>query len=156
MKESAKFYNTFRIYLRDAKTNELVQYEEGQNLVTTAGLQWVLDRMAGPTGEIYNAMSYLAVGDKVGPTAAALTDVALEQELARTPNTYSRAATTGTFSGFFNVAEANGTITEVGFFGGYTSETADSGTLFNRKVLSTPITKTVDYTLTIDLDVAVA
>jgi len=156
MKESAKFYNMLRIYLRDAQTGELVQYYEGQNLVTTVGLQWVMDRIGGASGNNYLPMSYLAVGNQVGPTAAALTDVALEAELERVPCTYSRAATVGTFSGFFNIAEANGTITEVGYFGGNASDTADSGTLFNRKVLATPITKTTSYTLTIDLDVTVA
>lgn len=133
--------------------NNYFSYHATQdNLKTSIGKGLVLDRLGGMTGSDYGAISYCAVG--TSNTPASESDTQLGAEVARKPSAYSRAGNIGTFSGFFNTGEANTTIREIGFFGGNATSTQNSGKLFNRIVLSTPIEKTSDYTLTIDLDIS--
>ncbi len=148
--EQVKFKNKIRVTLRDAKTGEIVQQIEKDNLIVTAGKQLVLDIMAGTLAKL----SYGAVG--TSSTAAAAGDTQLGAETARQTITYSRSGTTGTYSVFFNTSEANATLAEVGFFGGAATAAANSGTLFNHIILSPTIVKTASYVLTIDLDVTLS
>jgi len=145
--EIIKFNNKVTITLRDKKSN-IVEQQTYKNLVTTIGFQLLLD-ILGCGGE--TGISYGAVG--TDDTAAAVGDTTLGSESDRNQNVYTRSQSTGTYSTFFNTGDANATLKEIGFFGDDASDTTDSGTLFNRVVLDTPITKTTDYTLTLDLDI---
>jgi hypothetical protein len=149
-----KFNNTCRFYLQDAITGELIQYEEIKNLVTNIGFQLTLDLLGGISSSSVAPISYGAIG--TGVTAAAVTDTKLETEVTRNPIAYSRASNTGTFSLFFNTTEGNTTINEFGFFGGAATTATDSGSLFNHKILVTPIVKTSSYTLSIELDLTLS
>lgn len=151
--EGIKFHNLCTATLRDAKTGEIRQVEQAYNVVTDVGIRLMMDRLGGLTGTVYNAISYGAVG--TGNTAAATTDVVLGAEVERSPSTYNRSANTATLSVFFNTGEANSTLKEVGFFGGAATDTVNTGTLFDRIVFATPITKTSAYTLTIEIDLLV-
>ena len=145
--ERIKFNNRITITLRDKKGN-IKDQQIYKNLVTTVGKRMLLD-ILGCNGE--TGISYGAVG--TDDTAAVVTDTTLGSESARNQSVYFRSQSTGTYSVFFNTSQANTTLKEVGFFGDNVSDTADSGTLFNRIILDTPITKTTDYTLTCDLDI---
>jgi len=150
LNEQLKFNNTIRITLRDLTGNVVKQITQ-KNLVTTIGKRLMLDILGqnGTTGILYGAVG-------TGDTAAVVGDTTLETEFARNLDVYSRSQSIGTFSVFFNTGEANTTIKEIGFFGGSATGVADSGTLFNRIVLTTPITKAADYTLSIDLDISIS
>ena len=145
--ERIKFNNKVTITLRDKKSN-IVKQQIYKNLVTIIGFRLLLD-MLGCSGE--TGISYGAVG--TDDTAAVESDITLGTESDRNQNVYTRSQSTGTYSVFFNTGDANGTLKEIGFFGNNASDTTDSGTLFNRIILDTPITKTTDYTLTLDLDI---
>ncbi len=123
------------------------------NIVTNTGKDLILDALGG-ISEQY--IKYCAIGHSGGIASAG--SILLVSELIRVPTVYTRAAEIGTFSVFMNVAQGNsGTITEIGFFGGSgCTATVNTGKMFDRILISsasTPITKTADYTLTIDLDV---
>jgi len=150
LNEPLKFNNTITLTLRD-KNNDIVDKRIQKNLVTTVGLRLVLD-ILGCHGE--TGLTYCAVG--TGNTAAVVGDTTLETELDRSTSVYTRSQSVGTYSVFFNTGEANGVITEIGFFGNDATSSADSGTMFNRIVLSNSITKITDYTLTIDLDIVIS
>jgi len=145
--EMIKFNNKVTITLKD-KSNNVIEQQVYKNLVTTVGNQLLLDILGcdGRTG-----ISYCVVG--TDDTAAVIGDTTLGSESARNQSVYYRSQSTGTYSVFFNTSQGNTTLKEVGFFGDDASDTVDSGTLFNRIILDTPITKTTDYTLTVDLDI---
>jgi len=145
--ERIKFNNKVTITLRDKKSN-IVEQQIYKNLVTTIGFRLLLN-ILGCNGE--TGISYGAVG--TDDTAALVGDTTLGSESARKQTVYYRSQSTGTYSVFFNTSQGNTTLKEVGFFGDDTTDTVDSGTLFNRIILDTPITKTTDYTLTCDLDI---
>jgi len=151
--EGIKFHNLCTATLRDAETNKVVQIEQAYNIVTDVGIRLMMDILGGLVGTVYNPISYGAVG--TGATAAATTDVALVTELDRNPATYNRSGNTATLSVFFNTGDANGTLTEVGFFGGAATDTINTGTLFDRIVFGASITKSSLYTLTVEIDLIV-
>jgi len=146
--ERLKLNNIITLKLKDIEGN-IVKKVSKKNLVTTIGFRLVLDAL----GNDKSGITYGAVG--TGTTAAAVSDTTLETELDRNGSIYTRSQTVGTFSVFFNTGEANGIITEIGFFGDDATTTSDSGTLFNHIILDSSITKTTDYTLTLDLDITV-
>lgn len=151
--ENLKFNNKIRATLNNSQTGEIVSTITLPNLVTNVGEQLILDGMGGTTGAY---IKHCAVGHSGAVASAG--SVLLVSELDRVATVYTRAAQIGTFSAFFNTAQANsGTITEIGFFGGTSSSTStNTGIMFNRILISsatTLITKTSDFTLTIDCDV---
>jgi len=147
--ENLEFKNKIIATLKDAQTGEVINTITIPNTVTNTGEQLVLDCMGGL---ITKYIKYGAIGGGGASTSAGT--ILLVTELARNPSIYTRAGQVGTFSTFFNTAQANsGTIIEIGFFGGTSSFTStNTGTIFNRIILSSGITKTSNYTLTIDLD----
>lgn len=148
--ENLKFHNTITCALRDAKTNEIIRMEKINNVVTNTGKQLTLDALGGVTSGSF--ITYGAVGTGAGSTSAGT--ILLAIELTRNPNTYARAGQTGTFSVFFTTTQANGLISEVGFFGGINATTTiNTGIMFDRILLASSINKTTNFTLTIDLDV---
>lgn len=159
-REEIHLENTLRLNLRNiieesVNWNNYFSYRaEYHNLKTTIGKGLVLDTLGEMVGANYKGITYGAVG--TGTTAATEADTQLQTESARNASTYSRSGTTGTFSVFFNSGEANVVIAEIGFFGGNASATANSGKIFNRIVLSSTVTKTNSYTLTLDLDCEVS
>jgi len=144
-KESIGVKGHFIITIRDELTGHVKRQSEYDNLVVTVGLSMIADRLEGGANDC--DITYGAVG--TGTTAPAASDTTLETELAR------KAVSTIASSGaaveirlFFGAAEANGVLTEIGYFGEAASATPDSGTLFNRAVISE--TKSSSETMTVD------
>lgn len=150
-REGLKFHNLCTATLHNAKTGEIVQQEKAYNTVVDVGIRLMMDRLGGLSGTIYNPITYGAVG--TDNTAESTAQTTLIAELARSTSSYARSGNTATFSVFFNTGEANGTIWEIGFFGGDATSIADSGVMFDRIKLAASITKTSSYTLTIEVDV---
>jgi hypothetical protein len=110
-----------QIFLND----ELVQ--EVDNLVVTAGKEFVAGRMTGTSPAI---MSHMAIGS--GATAAANGDTALGTELGRvalTDDAVSGAVIT--YSATFGSGVGTGAVTEAGLF-----NASSAGTLLCRTVFS--------------------
>jgi len=107
-----------------AVNNEVVQ--ETNNLVVTAGKEWVADRM----NNVNTVMTHMAVG--TGSTAAAAGDTGLGTEL-------NRSALSGTivtanvieYSCTWAAGDGTGAITEAGIF-----DAATSGDMLARTVFS--------------------
>jgi len=151
--ENLKFNNIIRTTLKNAQTGKTIHTIVMPNTITNVGEQLILDGMGGNTGAY---IKHCAVGHSGGIASAG--SIILVSELDRSEVVYTRAAQTGTFSAFFNVAQANsGTITEIAFFGGTSSSvSSNTGVMLDRILISsatTLITKTEDFTLTVDLDV---
>lgn len=150
-KDGLKFHNLCTATLRNAITNEIVQQEKAYNTVVNVGIRLLMDRLGGEVGTIFNPITYGAVG--TDSTAESTAQTNLIAELARAESSYARSGNTATFSVFFNTGEANGTIWEVGFFGGDATSMTNSGVMFDRVKLAASITKTSSYTLTVEVDV---
>lgn len=151
--EQLTFKNKATATLNDAQTGETIKTITMPNIVTNVGEQLILDSFGNVSGAY---LKYCAVGHSGGIASAG--SILLVSELDRAEFTYTRAGQIATFSSFFNTAAANsGTITEIAFFGGTSANTSrNTGIMFNRILISsavTLITKTADYTLTVDLDV---
>ena len=147
--ESFKIKGHYKLELHDAKTDELKEVHEVDNLVPTVMFNAVAQQIAGAnTYELEG--TYCAVGS--GTTSPAVGDTTLETEAARKAiGTRSASGAVATLLAFFNSGEANGTHREVGVFGdGAASEatsSADTGILFSRAAIN--VTKTVTDTLTV-------
>jgi len=148
--EQLKFKNKITVKLNNAQTGQCISTTTMPNIVTNSGKQLTLDALGGIASRY---IKHCAVGHSGGTASAG--SVLLVCELTRNAPVYTRAAEIGTFSAFFNAAQANsGQIKEIAFFGGTSSFTStNTGTMFNRILLTSGITKTANYTLTIDLDI---
>lgn len=148
--EEISFKNIITVKLINGQSGEIIKTVSQPNTVTTLGKNLILDILGGNN----NIISHGAIGTSSGLTSTGST--LLKSELARTTLVYNRVGQTGTFSVFFNTGQGNSTITEVGFFGGTSSFTStNTGVMMNRILLSSPVTKTNAYALTIDLDMSI-
>jgi hypothetical protein len=97
--------------LKIVLNDEVVQ--ETNNLVVTAGKEWVADRMKGSN----SAMSHMAIG--TGSTAAAAGNTALGNELDRNSLSTAGGTVSGatiTFECTWAAGDGTGAITEAGIF----------------------------------------
>lgn len=137
--EALKLRGDLAIVLRDKDGNVKEQRQE-TNLVVSAGLNFICDRMEGTSEAV---MSHMAVGS--GTTAAAAGDTDLESILgsreALDSTTVSGA--TITYVSSFEAGEGTGAITEAGIFNASTA-----GTMLCRTVFSV-VNKAADDTLQI-------
>ena len=120
--EDLKMTGQLKIILND----EVVQ--ETNNLVVTAGKEWVADRMKGTN----SAMSHMAVGS--GSAAAAASNTALGNELDRNSLTTAGGTVSGntiTFACTWGAGDGTGAITEAGIF-----DAASGGDMLARTVFS--------------------
>ena len=147
--ENLKFSNIVKCTLRDEKDN-IIQVQKQPNLVVNGWKNNLLDHMGTTSSDL--RIKHGAIGIGLGSTSGG--SILLKSELDRAAIVYSRIGQVGTFSIFFSTTEASGAITEVGYFGSTSSFTStNTGTMFNRVLLNSPINKNNNYTLTIDLDV---
>jgi len=117
------------------------------NLVVTAGKEWVADLMQGGTG---TPMSHMAVG--TGATAADAADTALETEAARVALSVAGGTRTGAsieFVGVYPAGTGTASLTEAGIF-----NATPAGTMLARTVF-TAIAKGASDSLTITWTVSV-
>ena len=137
-----------RYILEDVNTGEKEISPWFKNQVMDAGKHAILDVM-GELDTVSNpaTITYGAVGTGTVTISASETtlDVELERQLL---SRSSRTGTELTLRVFYTTAQANGIITNFGWFGEEATGAADSGTLFNKIAIS--ITKTSAKTLTIE------
>jgi hypothetical protein len=117
------------------------------NLVVTAGQEWVADLMQAGTG---TPMSHMAVG--TGTNAAAAGDTALQTEAARVALSVAGGTRTGAsieFVGVYPAGTGTGSLTEAGIF-----NATPAGTMLARTVF-TAIAKGASDSLTITWTVSV-
>lgn len=140
----------FELELVHARSQIVTRRVRFRNLIVNAGMD------ALGTSRALDLMSYCAVG--TGNTAPAVTDIALEVELARTNSDGGFPDTKGTAAGneyawfkrtrSFTTAQANGNLTEVGMF-----RLSAGAPMFCRQLLKdelgnpTTITKTSEFEL---------
>lgn len=147
-KETFEIKGRIKLILKDVFTGEIDDSGWIDNLITTAGKAALLRRMRN-SGSLSNEgiITYGAVGTGAS-VVPAIGDTALGTELDRNLLSYSSiSGLTLTLRVFFNTSEANGTLTEFGWFGEAASATPGSGTLFNHCNITK--TKTASKTLTI-------
>ena len=85
--------------------------QEVDNLVVTAGKEFVASRMIGTSADV---MDNMAIGS--GSTAAAAGDTALGSELDRQSATSSVSGAVVTFSATFGAGNGTGAVTEAALF----------------------------------------
>lgn len=121
MEDPIKIKGRLQIYLNDEKVQEV------DNLVVTAGRDFVASRMTGTSAAV---MSHMAVG--TGTTAAAIGQTTLVTESGRVANT-SAVVTTNSiaYTATFPAGTATAALTEAGIF-----NASSAGTMLCRTVFS--------------------
>ena len=122
--------------------------QETDNLVVTAGKNWIAQRMQGTS---LGVMTHMAVG--TGTTAAAIGNTALVTEVSRVALTTSGgvvAAAVITFATTYAAGVATAALTEAGIF-----NAASGGTMLARTVFSV-INKAAADSMTISWDVTIS
>jgi len=122
--------------------------QETDNLVVTAGKNWIAQRMQGTS---LGVMTHMAVG--TGTTAAAVGNTALVTEVSRVALTTSGgvvAAAVITFTTTYAAGVATAALTEAGIF-----NAASGGTMLARTVFSV-INKAAADSMTISWDVTIS
>ncbi len=144
-KEKIKLKGKVRLILTDVVTGKQDISEWKSNLITTVGKQAILRRMGNINTKTNEGMiTYGAVG--TGTINPSISDTILVSEIARA--SISSATVNGlqlTLRVFYSTDEANGTLTEFGWFGEDATSAANTGTLFNRILIE----KTKDSTKTL-------
>lgn len=137
--EALKLRGNLAMVLRD-KDGNVKETREEKNLVVSAGLNFICDRMEGTSEAV---MSHMAVGS--GTTAAAAGNTDLESILGSREALDSTTVTdnTITYVSSFEAGEGTGAITEAGIFNASTA-----GTMLCRTVFSV-VNKAADDTLQI-------
>lgn len=133
-----KFKPKGRVYMevRDARTGELIERWEHDNLIVNGGLA-AMARLCGSADQT-KEVDTIGVGDD-GTTAAG-TDTALSNPFTRALSGVSYGGTNVVFSYQIGQNDANGlTIREFGLF-------CNDGTLFSR-IVRNPIVKTNQITI---------
>ena len=139
IKDALKLRGDLAIVLRD-KDGNVKETREETNLVVSAGLNFICDRMEGTSEAV---MSHMAVGS--GTTAAAAGDTDLESILGSREalDSTTVSGSTITYVASFEAGDGTGAITEAGIFNASTA-----GTMLCRTVFSV-VNKAADDTLQI-------
>ena len=141
-----KIINNVFVEIRDAKTKEVIGTRETHNLITTAGLKWVRDLIAGTDTRPNN----IELG--TGLTAETVSDTTLETRVYTAPidrRVPSLSPPTIAHKMFLGGDDANGnTLSEIGLVRG--------PLLIARALLDPVIVKTDLVELTITHEISVA
>ena len=145
MEEVIKFRGIVDVYIRDAKTGELLDHKTFHNLVTNAGKELVAYRFS--TEWKATGGPVIAVG--TGTASPSATDTKLQNEVFRKAASRTQSANQVQYYVRIDSGEANGyNLSELGVFENADPNTPNSGILVNR-VTFTAITKTSDIVLDI-------
>lgn len=139
MEDQLKLRGDVFITVKD-KDGNIKEERHEQNLVVSAGLNFICDRMEGTTEAV---MSHMALGS--GTTAAAAGDTDLESILGSREalDSTTVSSNTITYVSSFEAGDATGSVTEAGIFNASTG-----GTMLCRVVFGT-ITKAADDTMSV-------
>lgn len=123
--EKLKFTGEVTIRRYNEISGELLEEKVIKNLVVTAGINWIIDRLKNTPA----IMSHLAVGTNTA--AAAAGNTALGAELTRVALTSSTpSAGTITYIASLPAGTATGALTEAGLFNAPTEGTMMARTVF--------------------------
>lgn len=123
--EKLKFTGEVTIRRYNEISGELLEEKVIKNLVVTAGINWIIDRLKNTPA----IMSHLAVGTNTA--AAAAGNTALGAELTRVALTSSTpSAGTITYIASLPAGTATGALTEAGLFNAPTGGTMMARTMF--------------------------
>ena len=124
--------------------------QEVDNLVVTAGKEFVAARMVGTSADVMDNMA-IGQGDGSGSAAAALaTDTTLQSELDRQSATSSASGAVVTYSATFAAGNGTGAVTEAGLF-----NASSGGSMLCRTVFSV-VNKGASDSMTISWAVTVS
>ena len=139
MEDQLKLRGDVFITVKD-KDGNIKEERHEQNLVVSAGLNFICDRMEGTTEAV---MSHMALGS--GSTAAAAGDTDLGTLLGSREalDSTTVSSNTITYAASFEAGDATGSVTEAGIFNASTG-----GTMLCRVVFGT-ITKAADDTMSV-------
>lgn len=139
MEDQLKLRGDVFITVKD-KDGNIKEERHEKNLVVSAGLNFICDRMEGTTEAV---MSHMALGS--GTTAAAAGDTDLESILGSREalDSTTVSGSTITYVSSFEAGDSTGSVTEAGIF-----NAATSGTMLCRVVFGT-ITKAADDTMSV-------
>lgn len=149
IQENLKRHGKIRYILEDINTGKKTISPWMCNIITVTGKN-AMARGLCNEGLLANEgqITYGAIGNG-SITSVSDTDTTLSAEISRKAiSASSVSGITARLSVFYDTSEANGTITEFGWFGEDAGAGADSGTMFNHIVMS--VTKTSNETLTIE------
>lgn len=150
LNEKLTVTGSHRVILRHIRTSE-IRSIEFHNLIVSGGRNMIAKQLAGD-GAGCN-ITYGAVG--TGTTPSNLNNTTLESELYRKPVTRrSWAGNQALYTVYFGPNEANGELREYALFGEAADGTPDSGTMFNRAMIT--VTKTNSYTMTFESTITIS
>ncbi len=144
VKDKVKLKGRVSIFLNNKKVKEI------DNLVVTAGKDWIASRMQGVTDGV---MTHMTIG--TGTTAAVIADTTLETSIFHQALAVSGGSVTGsviTFAATIAAGSGTGAITEAGIFN---NATIDTGDMLARTVFSA-VNKGAADSMTISWDVTIS
>ena len=139
LNENLKLRGDVALVLKD-KNGNVKEKREINNLIVSAGLEFICSRMAGTSA---NVMSHMALGS--GSTAAAAGDTDLGSILGSREALDSSTASSNTITyvSSFEAGEGTGAVTEAGIF-----NAASGGDMLCRTVFSV-VNKEADDTMSV-------
>lgn len=131
--------------------DEIKQTVHGKNVITTSGLQYLVDHLASAAAAASDwDMKYIAIGSN--NTAESASDTALGSETGRATGTVSTATSIYRLTSTFASGIGTGNVYEYGVFSTITTAT---GTMFSRDTEGL-ITKGANDTLVVTTEITVS
>lgn len=145
IKDALKLRGDLTIVLRD-KDGNIKESRQETNLVVSAGLNFICDRMEGVTEGV---MSHMGVGS--GTTAAAAGDTDLQTVIGsrKALDSTTVSGATITYVASYDAGENTGTITEAGIFNASTAGTMLCRTVFGAVTKAAADTLQITWTITL-------
>lgn len=143
-------YRTRTAFLASAPAGLVVQEVPFKNITPTVGFQTITKFLAG-SGSDPDELEVMVHAFGTDGTTPVDSDTTLGSESNRkllSSKSYSGAS--AFYTAFYDLAEGNGTWSEMGLFANADAGTPDDGTLWDRSLIS--ITKTGTQSLTIDYE----
>lgn len=143
LKDTMKATGRLNIVVKDA-SGQVKDTREVDNLVVTAGLNFIAARMGAGTADV---MSHMGIG--TGTTAAAAGDTDVGTALGSRVSLDSATVSTNTIQYVGTFTSLTGAVTEAGVFNAATSGTMLCRTVFSAVNIASADTLTITWTVTI-------
>jgi hypothetical protein len=139
LNENLKLRGDVALVLKD-KNGNVKEKREINNLIVSAGLEFICSRMAGASA---NVMSHMALGSGTTAAAAGQTDLVSILGSREALDSSTASSNTITYVSSFEAGEGTGAVTEAGIF-----NAASSGDMLCRTVFSV-VNKEADDTMSV-------
>lgn len=137
--ENLKLRGDVALVLKD-KNGNVKEERKIENLIVSAGLEFICSRMAGTSAGV---MSHMALGSGSTAAAAGQTDLGSILGSREALDSSTASSNTITYVSAFEAGDATGAVTEAGIF-----NAASSGTMLCRTVFSV-VNKEADDTMSV-------